>query len=258
MSHVDDSYVGAYNNFNISWNVVSGATNYILKVNGAQINRGSNTSFTRNLTSFGLRQYTVQASNNDGCSADSPTRNVVIYAGPNRPGNFQIINGAIIEGDSVCFSWTKPNGIVDGGYYQLYDVKPDGGEVLLCQTSQSHYSVQNHDCYATVTSAGNHDFKIKACNPNNWCSSFEHLYRKVDPTRPTQAPNTLTAPSHVSINTSFSLSWNKPTGTIDYYYVYKDGVIIPTITTTNSKQLTAEHGIHKYNVTACNLLVLAH
>ncbi len=107
------------NSVTVSWNAVSGATNYDVLFNGTTYNVTGNSRTFTGLASDTNYNYAVRAKNAGGSSAYSTTKTVRTLTIPNPPGVPTNVNATATE-DSVTVSWSAVSGATS------YDVSLNG------------------------------------------------------------------------------------------------------------------------------------
>lgn len=195
----------------ISWTITNGADNFTIYRNGSAIasNVSSGTrSYTDNVTDAGTYEYKVRAHNATGSSPDSNTVSHTIQV-PLAP---VLSNTALITGNSIEISWTKPSG--SGGTRQadvvdIYDANTN--TLIASDVSGNSYMHDNLNeltqyCYYLI---GKNDAGSSAQSNQECFTTTEYT---------PHAPENL-AGSYAS--NSITLTWDAPSsgGPVDEYYV---------------------------------------
>lgn len=192
-------------NYTVTWNSVSGATSYDLRIDlpgGAtswqQIYSGSGTSKSESGRGEGTHGYIVRACNTGGCSGWSGRKDITVDATPAVPSLTAItING---NGDTVV-NWSN----VGASSYELR-IYIDAPEFPEFDGWQSIYTGPNTSF--TGPGLGGLDMSVKACNGNdcsNWSSS------STAPAVPTVTSSW--SPATVTLGTPQTYTWSSTNAT---------------------------------------------
>lgn len=233
-------------NYSISWSKPSGTvSSYELYENNVKIYSGTATSRTRKHTSAGNRSYRVKACNSSGCTGLSGTDTIYVYSGPGAPQSFAASPATITQYGSTTLSWSKPGGTVSGFVYKLYATTPvNSSEVFLEDLTTNSSTRKLHNI-------GQYRYRVRACNPNNLCSSYATVYVTSNPQKPAKVGN-ITAPSEKAKNKSFRLSWAAVGGPVTEYQLYVDNARIYRGGATYFDYAAPATGNKKFKVRACN------
>ncbi len=133
------------NSLNISWNGVTGASNYLLDRDGSQIANTSNTFYSDSgLGQNTTHSYTVAACNSCGCSSNSGAASGTTSGTPGTPGT----PSASPSCSTVNLSWSSVSGA------SSYNVYRNGSQIgSTSSTSYSDSGLSNNTTYTYSISA---------------------------------------------------------------------------------------------------------
>ncbi|WP_231926315.1 RHS repeat-associated core domain-containing protein [Shewanella benthica] len=140
--------------YSVSWGSVSFATSY--ELDGEQkgiIYSGSSRSVSRT-NEDGSYSYKVRACNSLGCSAYSPIKTILVQIVPSAPAKPITKLGDGVGKYDVLWS-----SVTSATYYELHSIE----QGMIYSGALLNYSI--------TVSAGNHDYKVRACN-NYGCSGY--------------------------------------------------------------------------------------
>jgi len=219
--------------FTANWGTVSGATSYKLKVdNGSFADVGNITSKNiTGLTAGSTHNYTVQAVNISGASADSNTVSV---------STIPLAPGANVATDITNTSFTASWGTVTGATsYKLFidDVEAYSGTNL-------NFSKTG------LTANSSHSYYVQAINSGGTSANSNTVNLSLNPNAPT-APVASVATDITT--TSFTANWASVTGATSYKLFIDDVEAYSGTNLNFSKTGLTAGSSHSYYVTASNV-----
>ncbi|TQV88051.1 fibronectin type III domain-containing protein [Aliikangiella coralliicola] len=184
---------------------------------------------------------------NEKCSGFRTSSTTTVRNTPSTPSKPSDIN---TTSTSYTVSWSKPSG--NATYYVVQEKVGSGGwstiSGKLAGTSISRTGRSNNTTYY---------YRVQACNQYSWsCSS----YSSQNTVRVELKPSTPSTPNSLnSTSTSYTVSWSKPSGTVNFYSVQERvaGGSWSTIASNHTSTSIARSGRsnntnYEYRVRACN------
>nr|WP_246722905.1 fibronectin type III domain-containing protein [Aliikangiella sp. G2MR2-5] len=244
--------------FTVSWGASEGFTGVIAKYHLEQSKNGggyteiatiaaTTTSYSLTGRGYGDYRYRVRACKDGLCSGYRTGGTILVRPKPAKPATPVNVNSTAT---SYRVSWTKPSGTVS--YYQVQEKLVSGNWATI---SSKHTAT-----YIDLSGKLNNqawNYRVRACNGYNWaCSS----YSSANTVRVELKPSVPTAPLNVnSASSSFSISWTKPSGSVNFYKVQErvaggswSTVSSNNTTTSLSFSGRANNTNYEYKVAACN------
>ncbi|TQV87009.1 fibronectin type III domain-containing protein [Aliikangiella coralliicola] len=243
--------------YTVSWSKPSGSVTYYdvqeRVGSGSWVTVASNrtsTSLSRsgksNNTSY---QYRVRACNQYSwsCTSYSSANSVKVElkpSTPSRPGNINSTS------TSYTVSWSKPSGTVS--YYDLQQ-RINGGSWSTVASGTTALS----KAFSGKSNNTLYEYRVRACNSYSWACS---AYSSAATVRVELKPSSVSTPSSInSTSTSYTVSWSKPSGSVDYYNLQQrvnggSWTTVASDTTALSKAFSGktDGSNYEYRVQACN------
>ncbi len=218
---------------------------FIQSTNGTQeiLNNNEDASNSTNNTEL--------SSNNTGLTASCGGTTTTA---PGTPGTMGV--PSTDNNGAFTITWGASSGIQQAGYYKLYQSKNSGAYTIISTPSYTATS------YAiSGLSDASYKFRIKGCNLDTSSGAEKcSANRTSSSTNVRNKPSTPAKPSNInSINTSYTVSWSKPSGTVTYYDVQEkvgsgswSTVSSSQSGTTLSRSGKSNNTTYYYRVRACN------
>ncbi|MCD9007782.1 hypothetical protein LDO31_16400 [Luteimonas sp. XNQY3] len=231
----------------ISWTSVALASAYELREQLGSgswnvVHIGSGTSAAISGNGSGSWNYQVRGCNGAGCGPWSATRTAVVTLSP--------------SGVPVV---TAPTANTTGSYTVSWTAVPGANRYELDQRRNAGAWSKVHDGAGTVKAlggqaSGTYDYRARACNAGG-CGADSALSSTVITLAALGAP-TLTAPSSVSQDRRFTVSWTAISGATSYVLElnFNGGGYTQVYSgaATSASQTLSEMGGYLYRVRACN------
>jgi RHS repeat-associated protein len=218
---------------------------FIQSTNGIQeiLNNNEDASNSTNNTELSTNNTDLTAS----CGGTTTTA-------PGTPGTMGV--PSTDNNGAFTITWGASSGIQQAGYYKLYQSKNSGAYTIISTPSYTATS------YAiSGLSDASYKFRIKGCNLDTSSGAEKcSANRTSSSTNVRNKPSTPAKPSNInSINTSYTVSWSKPSGTVTYYDVQEkvgsgswSTVSSSQSGTTLSRSGKSNNTTYYYRVRACN------
>ncbi|OBP13697.1 hypothetical protein A5320_17405 [Rheinheimera sp. SA_1] len=218
---------------------------------------------------MGTYNYRVYACNySNYCSYSDRSITVVVPPAPAAPNNVTLA-ASITIGQSATLSWTASSGHIAGkSTFGVY-VTPPGGTQKLSHgpiswsSGQSSYQVS----LTPANGTGIYQYRIYACNYDNYCSYTDKSLTVTTPAAPT-APVNVSLVSSLALGQSTILSWSAGAGHISGNSDFGVYVTVPGgseqlqqgpinwVSGQSSYQVTLRPangaGTYQYRIYACN------
>ncbi|MDM8159887.1 fibronectin type III domain-containing protein [Labilibaculum sp. K2S] len=199
-----------YNSFSISWDVVTGATDYDLDVRPAggtwaTVNLSNPNYDYTGLNAETTYEFQVRANNSIGSSVNSNLVSATTLAAPTAPNVPTNLTASDITYNSFTITWDVTVGAVD---YDL-NVRPSGGTWSTINLSGTSYN------YSGLDAETNYEFQVRANNSvgSSDYSNIETATTLVAPSAPATPINL--AASNITYD-SFTITWDVTAEAVDY------------------------------------------
>ena len=244
--------------YTVNWGAASGTVHkyelYAQKNSGSWSLQysGNGSSKTFSGLTDGDYRYQVRACNTinniEKCSGYRTSNGVKVRHKPSTPGAANPTTST--DTGHVLVSWST---VSRATYYNLQRRNNAGS------WGSTQYRIGSTSYTINNLTDGSWDFRVQACNGYDWaCSAFgvdgsSVVWRKVPST-----PAAPTVPTK-DIDGSYTVSWNKPSGTVSYYWLQERKNNTGDWTTVTSRTGAISHpvsgrtdGAYDYRVRACN------
>lgn len=226
------------NSVTVSWNSVSGATGYILDIDGSQqVDVGTSTAYNHNsLLPNTSHIYKVKSkgSNNDSSSFSTP---LTKYTLANTPNSGSIGN---ITGTGIETSWTS-NGNPAGTSYAVGVFNINDQLV-----KQNPWTTSQADVVMGLTAETTYKVKVKAKNYEGMETGWYEIGTATTLPNPPAIPSNITATAEED---KIVLTWS-PIDGVDAYDVIKDGIQVDNVTSPYTDANLTPGTRHTYKVRA--------
>ncbi len=229
----------------LTWNAVSGTTNYELEVKNSNGNwnaiySGSATSYAVTGYSNGDYEFRLRACMGSNCSGYSNAK-VTVLNSPSKPSS--IIAPSENTNGSYTVSWSN---MPTATYYRLRERKNGGDWVTLSYPNGVSQFISGK-------SNGDYEYSVKACNSSG-CSDYSYSPKTIV-LLPPAIPTSVTTPSS-DADGSYTVSWSS-VSTVTYYRLRErkngaDWVTLGYPNGVNQNISGKSNGDYEYSVKACN------
>jgi RHS repeat-associated protein len=194
----------------LSWTAPPGTvTGYYVYENGGAVSVAASTSTSVTVTGLSVSTgytFTVAAYNSAGTGTSSSSVPATTTALPGAPSGLTVTG---MTSGSVSLSWTAPPGTVTG--YYVYE---NGGSTSVASSSSTSVTVTGLTVSTTYT------FTVASYDANGASAQSSPASATTGAASKPAAPTNLTAT--LVTDTSVSVSWTAPAGTVTGYYVYEE------------------------------------
>ena len=241
----------------VNWAKPSGAVSYYdlqkRNNNGSWVTAkagDTGTSETVSGLTDGAWDFRVRACNGYSWSCSSystQSSDTTVRLKPSNPAAPTNVNST---STSFTVSWTKPSGTVT--YYNIQERVSGGSWATVSSsntsTSLSRSGKSNNTAY---------EYRVQACNGYSWsCSS----YGSANSIKVELKPSAPATPAGINTNsTGYTVSWTKPSGTVNYYDLQErvnsgswSTIVSGTTATSRTFSGKSNNTNYQYRVRACN------